>query len=100
MPAGWDPSQASDGGYAEVGGSMEYLVQGPSGPVPGQGFAYESSWSLYGQGSSYGMEFGGTGTPFLYAPCPTQLEIQYYYDAGAAVGGGTTADILLVPFGG
>jgi hypothetical protein len=95
-PAGWDGGQADDGGYVEVDGNLRFLVQGQSGPQPGQGFAYESSWGLYGQGASYSMYVGGTGTPFLYAPCPQQLELQYYYDAGAT--GGQTADILLVPF--
>jgi hypothetical protein len=97
-PTGWDGSQGADGGYIEVTGNMEFLVQGPSGPVPGQGFAYVSSWELDGQGSSYSMFLGGSGSSFLYSPCPAQLEIQYYYDAGAAAGGGTTADLLLVPY--
>jgi hypothetical protein len=59
-------------------GRVHYLVQGPSGPVRGAGFAYER-WYAIQPGSSYQFTItDGNGRGFLdlrYSPCPTEMQI-------------------------
>jgi hypothetical protein len=101
-PPGWDGGEEFDGGGRnDVEGTLEFLVQGPSGPEPGQGFAYNSTWDLTSYGLvtwslTLGDATGGT-TQFLYSACPRQLELQLY-DLDAGPGEPTTTDVLLVPF--
>jgi hypothetical protein len=83
------------------GGNMYYLVQGPTGPVRGQGFAYELTYdvSTAGLASPEGMVLlqlymhptpnSGFGGSFRYSPCPTEFWVQGSSQVGGAV---------LVPF--
>jgi hypothetical protein len=74
-------------------GNMYYLVQGPSGPVRGQGFNYQLTYNLYPEGpNSYQLDMyqnGGFGGAWRYSACPKELQIQQTEGSGEA---------LLVPF--
>ena len=61
---------------------MYYLVQGPSGPVRGAGFAYQWTYDVSAESSGQAYQFnmhpapnGGWGTTLKYSPCPTELDI-------------------------
>jgi hypothetical protein len=74
-------------------GLMWYLVQGPNGPVRGQGFDYQLTYNLYPEGpNSYQLDMyqnGGFGGQWRYSPCPKELQIEQTEGSGEA---------LLVPF--
>jgi hypothetical protein len=75
-------SQAAANGITTMGGDMYYLVQGPSGPVRGAGFAYQWTYDVSAESSGQAYQFnmhpapnGGWGTTLKYSPCPTELDI-------------------------
>ncbi len=88
-PASYAPTASG----STVGGNMYYLVQGPSGPVRGSGFAYQLTYDLSPEGpGSFQLNMhsgaGSFGGFFRYSPCPTQFLIEG--DPGGA---------LIIPFG-
>lgn len=82
------PGTPSDAGCGLVGssgcggGSFYYLVNGPSGPQRGQGFAYQLTYDISPEGGeSFQLNVhpapnSGFGGSFRYSPCPTELEIE------------------------
>jgi hypothetical protein len=77
-----------------VGGDMYLLVDGPSGPVPGQGFAYQFTYDVSPEGpGSFQLNMfqngGGFGGPFVYSPCPRELQLTNDFNPDMT---------LLVPF--
>jgi hypothetical protein len=69
------------------GGNMYYLVQGPSGPERGQGFAYELTYDVSTFGNSVQLNMhpapnSGFGGSFRYSPCPTELFIPAMLEPG------------------
>ena len=87
---------ASNGGGWTVGGDAYYLVQGPTGPVRGTGFAYQSTYSVADvtavNGTFQFNLYSGPGrfTPghVRYSPCPKELVLGF-------IGSGSP---LVVPF--
>jgi len=69
----FDPNPMWDGGDVAEDGAVRYLVTGPSGPRPGQGFSYEGTWSVF---SPYSLTINYLGTPFSYWTCPEELELE------------------------
>ncbi|HEX4447142.1 MAG TPA: hypothetical protein VH044_10415 [Polyangiaceae bacterium] len=62
------------------GGNLYYLVAGPAGPVRGTGFAYELTYDVQNNGSSYQMYIHPDSNSVWfasveYSPCPTEIEI-------------------------
>jgi hypothetical protein len=62
------------------GGNLYYLVNGPSGPVRGSGFAYQLTYNIAYSSGSYGLSIhngpnSGLGATFRYSPCPLELEL-------------------------
>jgi hypothetical protein len=75
-------------------GDLFYLVEGPSGPVRGEGSAYQRIYEIvslltadYQLNVRTSTNTGYTGS-FRYSPCPTLLLIH----------GDTMKDVQLVPF--
>jgi hypothetical protein len=67
-----------------VGGMAYYLVAGPSGPMRGQGFAYQLTYDLSPLlATSPQLNIhpgaGGFGGTMRYSPCPTELEVNFFY---------------------
>jgi hypothetical protein len=64
-----------------AGGLAYYLVQGPSGPVRGQGSDYQRTYNVAQEGSSsfelalHPTPNSGFGGPFAYSPSPRELVI-------------------------
>jgi hypothetical protein len=77
-----------------VGGNMYYLVQGPSGPVRGSGFAYQLTYDVSPEGpGSFQLNMhpapnSGFGGSFRYSPCPTQFWMQ----------GSPSGSAVIIPF--
>lgn len=83
-----------DSGVTCPTGDMYFLVQGTSGPVRGSGFAYQWTYDVSLEGSSYQFNMhptpnSGTGGSLLYSPCPTEID---FTELGYSAGG------VLVPF--
>jgi hypothetical protein len=82
---------ASDASAATPTGNMYYLVQGPSGPVRGEGFAYQLTYDVSQEGpSSFQLNMhptpnSGFGGSFRYSPCPTELSISGYPSGSATL---------------
>ena len=84
-----------NGGGSTIGGKMYYLVQGPSGPVPGEGFGYQLTYDLSPEGSSFQLNMhptpqSGFGGPFLYSASPRQFSLTWDF--------GSPSSRLIVPF--
>jgi hypothetical protein len=67
-----------------VGGKLYYLVAGPSGPVRGSGFAYQLTYDISPEGTSYQINVhptpnSGFWIRLRYSPCPTELEVWVFY---------------------
>jgi hypothetical protein len=66
---------------SSVGGQAYYLVQGPAGPVRGQGFAYQLTYDVSPEGAGYFQlnihpsPNSGFGGSFIYSPSPRELLI-------------------------
>lgn len=81
------------------GGDMYYLVQGSSGPVRGQGFAYQLTYDVSSDGvlppgvtaavqlNMHPTPNSGFGGAVRYSPCPTELWVQ-----------GSPGGATLIPF--
>jgi hypothetical protein len=89
-----DITICKDGGTRCPSGDMYFLVQGPSGPVRGSGFAYQWTYDVSpegGSGSYYQFSMhpapnGGQGSSLLYSPCPEEIEFaQLGYKGGGTV---------------
>jgi hypothetical protein len=60
------------------GGAMRFLVQGPTGPVPGSGFGYGWTYDIdptYLQINVHPGPNSGGAIGLRYSPCPTEIEI-------------------------
>lgn len=84
-----------NGGGSTVGGKMYYLVQGPSGPVPGQGAGYQLTYDLSPEGSTFQLNMhptpqSGFGGPFAYSSSPRQFSLTWDF--------GSPSSRLIVPF--
>jgi hypothetical protein len=72
-------SGADDAGTA--GGALYILVEAPSGPMRGAGFAYEYTYDVSGlpaespQLSVHEASGGGNGGQFAFSACPRELEL-------------------------
>jgi hypothetical protein len=72
----------ASGDAGTAGGAMYVLVQGPSGPVRGSGFAYQYTYRVdpFGaelQATLFTSTGGGNGGAFAYSPCPRELELTF-----------------------
>jgi hypothetical protein len=73
-------STAPTGDGVTVGGLMYYLVDGPSGPTPGEGFAYQLTYNIgVVDGTAFQLDMksslGAFGGGFIYSPSPRELEL-------------------------
>jgi hypothetical protein len=70
-----------DAGACTTGcGNMFYLVQGTSGVVRGNGFAYQLTYDISPNGAAFQLNMhpapnSGFGSAFRYSPCPRELEM-------------------------
>jgi len=87
----------ADGGASAEAGNAYYLVNGPSGPERGAGFAYQLTYDFEQWISSVGVgtqvdvhptPSSGFGGGIRYSPCPRELELDFV-DA---------SPVVLVPF--
>jgi hypothetical protein len=91
-------SAAPVAGGSTAGGSMYYLVPGPSGPVRGQGPAYELTYDvsqetpIYCQLNMHPTPNSGFAGSVRYSPCPTEVQIDF--------GGPSDQRPILVPVDG
>jgi hypothetical protein len=79
-----DQSCGDAGAGACTPGDMYFLVQGPSGPVRGLGFAYQWTYNFSDEVASgrdyFGFALtsasgGSWDTTLVYSPCPTEIEV-------------------------
>jgi hypothetical protein len=82
-------SAPTDNG-STAGGNMYYLVQQAGKLVRGAGFAYQLTYDVTPEGSSYQLNMhpapnSGFGTSFRYSPCPRELEINGVGGPGSVI---------------
>jgi hypothetical protein len=75
-----NPQSCATNGNSGCTGNLSYLIQGPTGPVPGTGFDYQLTYDISPEGTQYQLNMhpapdSGFASSFLYSSCPTELEL-------------------------
>jgi hypothetical protein len=87
----YGPASSTPTSVSTAGGNMYYLVAGPSGPIRGNGFAYQLTYDISPEGgSSFQLNMhpapnSGFGGGVRYSPCPTELQLLFAETADSSV---------------
>lgn len=84
-------SSAPTPGGSTVGGFAYFLVSGPSGPVRGEGFAYQLTYDVSPEGPGafqlniHPTPSSGFGGGFIYSPSPRELQVNQDANPGTVL---------------